>query len=166
MKRTIVFQPDHCLTCLSCVLACQMKALGADDPRGLVSGQRPSGRISMSLIGEMPRASVCRHCLQAPCAEACISGSIVRDEETSVVHHHPETCVGCGTCQLVCPFNAITRNKQEDCMEKCNLCPEDDMPPCIIACGTGALALGGHDHEAQGKKRKFAEELRGGCNHG
>jgi Fe-S-cluster-containing hydrogenase component 2 len=51
-------------------------------------------------------------------------------------------------------------------MEKCNLCPEDDMPPCVIACGTGALALGRSDHDAQGKKRKFAEELRGERNHG
>jgi anaerobic carbon-monoxide dehydrogenase iron sulfur subunit len=152
--------------CLSCVLACQMKALGADDPRGLVSGQRPPRRISMTLIEGTPRASVCRHCVQAPCGEACVSGSIVRDEETSVVRHHPETCVGCGTCQLVCPFNAITRNEQEDCMEKCNLCPEDDVPPCVIACGTGALALSRSDHEAQGKKRKFAEELRGERNHG
>jgi carbon-monoxide dehydrogenase iron sulfur subunit len=151
--------------CLSCVLACQMKALGADDPRDLAFGQHPSRRISIALIEGTPRASVCRHCVQAPCAEACVSGSIVRDEETSAVRHHPETCVGCGTCQLVCPFNAITRNDREDRMEKCNLCPEDATPPCVIACGTGALALDPGDHDSPAKKRRFAEKLRGGLSH-
>jgi len=143
-----------------------MKALGVEDPRDLAFGQHPPRRITMALIEGTPRASVCRHCVQAPCAEACVSGSIVRDEETSMVRHHPETCVGCGTCQLVCPFNAITRDETGDCMTKCNLCPEDDTPPCVIACGTGALALGRNDHNAQEKKRRFAEELRGEHNRG
>jgi len=74
--------------CLSCVLACQMKALGTDDPRDLAFGQKPTRRISMTLIEGTPRASVCRHCVQAPCVEACISGSMVRDEEASAVRHH------------------------------------------------------------------------------
>ena len=155
MKRTIVFRPERCLMCLSCVLACQMKALGIDDPRDLASGQKPPRRLSMTLVEGTPWASVCRHCVQAPCVEACISGSMVRDEEASAVRHHPETCVGCGTCQLVCPFNAISRSAEKDSMAKCNLCPEDDMPPCVSACRTGALVLGSRDHDAQGKKRNL-----------
>ncbi|MHB9097217.1 MAG: 4Fe-4S dicluster domain-containing protein [Syntrophales bacterium] len=166
MKQTIVFRPERCLLCLSCVLACQMKAPGAHDPRDLASGQQPPRRISMDLVEGTPRASVCRHCVQAPCVEACISGSMVRDEESSTVRHRPETCVGCGTCQLVCPFNAVTRNDREDRMEKCNLCPEEETPPCVSACQTGALTLGSSDRGAQEKKRRFAEELRGGVNHG
>lgn len=147
--------------CLSCVLACQMKALGVDDPRDLASGLRPPRRISMTLIERTPWASLCRHCVQAPCAEACISGSIVRDEETSAILHNPETCVGCGTCQLVCPFNAISRNEKEDCMAKCNLCLEDSTPPCVGACRTGAIALSRGDRDAQEKKVKFAMEMMG-----
>lgn len=166
MKRTIVFRPERCLLCLSCVLACQVKALGARDPRGLASGQQPPRRITIALIEGTPRASVCRHCVQAPCVEACISGSIVRDEETAAVRHRPETCVGCGTCQLVCPFNAVTRNDREDRMEKCNLCPDEETPPCVRACQTGALALGRSDRGAQEKKRNFAKGLRGEMNHG
>ena len=130
------------------------------------AGGRPAKRITIALSEGTPRASICRHCLQAPCAEACISGSIVRDEETLAVRHHPETCVGCGTCQLVCPFNAVTRDEKEGRMEKCNLCPDEETPPCVRACGTGALTLGGSDRGAEKKKRRYAEEFRGGINHG
>ncbi len=152
--------------CLSCVLACQMKALGAGDPRALIRGKRPPQRISLTLVEGTPRVALCRHCRQAPCAEACISGSIVRDEETSAVRHRPETCVGCGTCQLVCPFDAITRDGEEDRMAKCDLCPGEETPPCVRACGTGALTVGTNSQQAQGRRRRFVEELRGGLNHG
>lgn len=166
MKRTIVFRPERCLMCLCCVLACQIKALGLSDPRDLVSGQKPPRRLSLTLVEGTPWTSLCRHCVQAPCAEACISGSMVRDEEASAVLHHPETCVGCGTCQLVCPFNAISRSGENNGMAKCNLCPEESSPPCVGACRTGALVLGSRDHDAQAKKRKFAEEMTGDCKHG
>jgi carbon-monoxide dehydrogenase iron sulfur subunit len=161
MKRTIVFRPERCLMCLSCVLACQLKALGLDDPREPTSGQKPPRRLSLTLVEGMPWAERCRQCVQAPCVEACISGSIVRDEETSAVLHHSETCVGCGTCRLVCPFNAISRNEKDNCMAKCNLCPEESTPPCVGACRTGATALSRGDRDAQEKKVKFAREITG-----
>ena len=165
MKRILLFRPERCLMCLSCVLACQLGALGVDDPRDIAAGSKPPRRLSMILAGGTPWPERCRHCTQAPCAEACISGSIVRDEATGAVRHRPETCVGCGSCQLVCPFNAITRDETGDCMTKCNLCPEDATPRCVAACGTHALTLGS-GHDADAKKREFAREMIGGQGNG
>jgi anaerobic carbon-monoxide dehydrogenase iron sulfur subunit len=160
MRRVLLFRPERCLMCLSCVLACQLEALGVDDPRDLARGSKPPRRLSMSLVGGTPWPERCRHCTQAPCAEACISGSIVRDEAAAAVRHRPETCVGCGSCQLVCPFNAITRDETDECMTKCNLCPEDAVPRCVSACRTGALVLAS-GHDADAKKRNFAREMIG-----
>jgi anaerobic carbon-monoxide dehydrogenase iron sulfur subunit len=160
MKRTLVFRPERCLMCLSCVLACELEALGVDDPRDITAGSKPPRRLSMTLVGGTPWPERCRHCIQAPCAEACISGSIVRDEAGSAVRHRPETCVGCGTCQLVCPFNAIARDETGDCMTKCNLCSEDATPRCVAACRTGALIVS-DGYYADEKKRIFAKEMIG-----
>lgn len=161
MKRNLTFRPERCLMCLSCVLACQLKAVGVEDPRDLISGQKPSRRLSMTLVDGTPWAVSCRHCTQAPCVEACINGSLVRDEQTAAVLHHADTCVGCGSCQLVCPFNAPSRDEKNECMVKCNLCLEDQSPQCVLACRTGALALSGGDLYAQEKKRDFAREMTG-----
>jgi carbon-monoxide dehydrogenase iron sulfur subunit len=163
MKRVLLFHPERCLMCLSCVLACQLNGLRVEDPRNLDlnSGQKPPRRLSMILAEGTPWPERCRHCTQAPCAEACISGSIVRDEDSSAVRHQPETCVGCGTCQLVCPFNAIALDETGDCMAKCNLCPEDVTPRCVCACQAGALTLSAGDRQAQEKKRNYAKEMTG-----
>jgi carbon-monoxide dehydrogenase iron sulfur subunit len=163
MKKILVFRPERCLMCLSCVLACELKAIGVRDPRelDLKSGVKPPRRLSMVLAEGTPWPERCRHCAQAPCAEACISGSIVRDEESSTVRHRPETCVGCGTCRLVCPFHAIMLDETGDCMVKCNLCPEDATPRCVNACLTGALTLSCADGHAHQKRRNFAQAMIG-----
>jgi len=168
MTKTLVFRPERCLMCLSCVLACELKAVGMEAPRDLDpnSTRKAPRRLSMALAGGTPWPQRCRHCAQAPCEEACISGSIVRDEASSTVRHSPETCVGCGTCRLVCPFNAIFRDESGDCMTKCNLCPDDVVPRCVCACQTGALTLSSGDRQAQEKKRSYAREMIGGRGNG
>jgi len=168
MKKVFVFRPERCLMCFSCVLACELKWLGVEDPRDLdlKSGVKPPRRLSLVLAHGTPWPERCRHCAQAPCAEACISGSIVRDEDSSMVHHRPETCVGCGTCRLVCPFNAIAPDETGDCMAKCNLCPEDAVPRCVKACGTGALTLSDTDRHAREQRRSYAKAMMGEKEHG
>lgn len=166
MKRTILFRPERCLLCQGCVLACQLNALDLADPREFTRGGNPPRRLSLALVDQRPRASLCRHCAQPPCAEACISGSIVRDNESGRLVHHPETCVGCGSCELVCPAGAISRSEGSDGVTKCNLCPDETVPPCVGACATGALVVGREDLGAERKRRRLAMAMAGGCGHG
>ena len=51
MNRVLIFRPERCLMCYSCVLACQLKAIGVEDPRDpdLKSGAKPPRRLSMVL---------------------------------------------------------------------------------------------------------------------
>ena len=81
---------------------------------------------------------VCRHCDDAPCMHACISGAIHRDED-GVVRTDADKCIGCWTCVMVCPYGVIGRHLQEHKAYRCDRCPDREIPACVSACPTGAL---------------------------
>jgi carbon-monoxide dehydrogenase iron sulfur subunit len=159
MRHKIFFRPDRCMFCLSCVLACKMNSLGIPDVTKTSGKQRPIGRISMTFSRGTPWPWKCQHCASAPCVEACVSGSLVQQDGQDGVAHHPETCVGCGSCLLVCPFSALIYHGEEKRMMKCNLCPDEKIPPCVTACQSKALICKPSDVFASEKKREFAREM-------
>ena len=148
------------MLCFSCVLACQLNSLGVSDVRKTPRERRPIQRVSVDVSHGTPWALKCQHCVSAPCVEACITGSLVQREGQGGVVHHPETCVGCGSCFLVCPFSALTYDDKEERMNKCNLCSEEEVPACVRACQSKALVCKPPDVFASEKKKAFAKELR------
>lgn len=102
----------------------------------------------------------CQQCTSAPCVEACVSGSLRHEEGKPGVIHDRETCVGCGSCLLACPFNAVIPDEKEDVVAKCNLCPEEDIPPCVKACQSGALVYREPMLFAQDKRKTFLRAQR------
>ena len=122
----IFFRPERCVGCLSCLLACQMEALGASEIEGVPVGVKPDERMRVTYHQGTPWLWKCQQCASAPCAEACISGSL--RQEPGGVSHDPERCVGCGSCSLVCPFGMIRPLEGQDRMTKCNLCREEAVP--------------------------------------
>jgi carbon-monoxide dehydrogenase iron sulfur subunit len=154
----IFFRPERCVGCLSCLLACQMEALGASEIEGVPVGVKPDERMMVTYHQGTPWLWKCQQCASAPCAEACISGSL--RQEPGGVSHDPERCVGCGSCSLVCPFGMIRPLEGQDRMTKCNLCREEAVPPCVRACMTKALVLEDSARLAQIKRKAFALESR------
>lgn len=160
MTRKIFFRPERCLMCLSCVLSCQLNSLGAGDPRRLPPG-KPLKRISHVFSRGTPWAWKCQHCSQAPCVEACVSGSIRRREDGKGIEHHPETCVGCGSCLLACPFSVPTLEGEGGRMSKCNLCPEEQIPACVKSCQSRALVFQEVSKFSRDKKKRYVIHSRG-----
>jgi len=159
MTRKIFFRPERCLMCFSCVLACQLNSLGTGDARCLPPG-KPLKRISPVFSPGTPWMWKCQQCSQPPCAEACISGSIRRKEDGKGVVHRPETCVGCGSCLLACPFSIPTFDQEGGRMSKCNLCPEEPIPPCVKACQSQALIFQEVSRFSREKKRRYLLQSR------
>ena len=54
-------------------------------------------------------SDVCKHCVAAPCQQACPTGAIIHNEFANV-YIQPDICNGCAYCIAACPFGVITRS--------------------------------------------------------
>jgi formate dehydrogenase iron-sulfur subunit len=92
------------------------------------------------------QSDVCKHCANAPCLEACPTGSIIRTE-FDTVYVQQDICNGCGYCVVACPFGVIARDEYGDRKaHKCTLCydrlKEGFEPACAKVCPTDSIQFG------------------------
>ncbi len=163
MKRKIFFHPERCMLCQSCVLACEMDSLEVLNPREIPLDKAPHRRLRLTFSRGTPWVWRCQHCTSAPCVEACVTGSLVNEEERGVIHH-PETCIGCGSCILVCPYEGLRYDEKEGRVAKCNLCLDKEIPPCVAACPTRALVFEDLYSFVQTIRKRMAVQI--GASHG
>ncbi|HEX9133617.1 MAG TPA: 4Fe-4S dicluster domain-containing protein [Ktedonobacteraceae bacterium] len=165
-----------CIGCKACEIACkQWNQLPASEPVWTGSSYDNTGQLSASTwrhvlfiehIGrpEIPaitpgtalpffntdrwlmQSDVCKHCANAPCQEACPTGSIIRTE-FDTVYVQQEICNGCGYCVVACPFGVIMRDEYGDrTAHKCTLCydrlKDGFEPACAKACPTDSIQFG------------------------
>lgn len=141
MKRIYVNE-EYCIGCRLCEIHCLVqhsqskkiiKAFTEEIPRAMP-------RLLIEEEGPLSFAMPCRHCSEAPCVEACITGAMHREEETGAILCHEDRCVGCWTCLMVCPFGVIQRNVLGGkAVSKCDLCYGEQMPACVAHCPNEAL---------------------------
>jgi formate dehydrogenase iron-sulfur subunit len=124
--------------------------------------------LSLEVVPEGPSSSrwlmmsdVCKHCVTAPCQQACPTGAIVYNEFANV-YIQPDICNGCAYCVVGCPFGVITRSPIDGHAHKCTLCydrQKDGLTPaCAKACPTQSIQFGPLD-ELRTRARKRVEEL-------
>jgi len=135
--RKVVVNLRKCLGCKSCEFACALSHSGHESLAGALA-TRPVRRIRLRRHGEAFAPVTCRHCLDAPCVFACISGARQRTDDG--IRTDDSRCVACGTCYMACPSGAIERNPAPRSFASCDRCG-DGEPRCVQACPTGALRL-------------------------
>lgn len=140
--------------CRSCEIGCAVqhskeKALFS----AVLQSPPPMKRLFVESTDEMRMPIICRHCEDAPCLRACISGCLYRDEK-GFVRRKKERCIGCWTCMMMCPFGVITRDKEKHIAVKCDRCHKLDVPACVNACPTGALVLADIDAVPKEKRNR------------
>ena len=81
---------------------------------GLLRAETHEGRWLMM-------SDVCKHCVAAPCQQACPTGAIIHNEFANV-YIQPDICNGCAYCVAACPFGVITRSTFSGHAHKCTLC--------------------------------------------
>ena len=141
MKRIYVNE-EYCIGCRLCEIHCLVqhsqsrkiiKAFKEEAPRAMA-------RLMVEEEGPLSFAMQCRHCEEAACLDACMTGAMHRDKETGTVLCDEEKCVGCWMCIMVCPFGAIQRSVVgRKAASKCDLCFGNEMPVCVAHCPNEAL---------------------------
>jgi len=103
----------------------------------------------------------CKHCLAAPCHQACPTGAIIQNEFENV-YIQADICNGCSCCIAACPFGVITRSEMGGHSHKCTLCYDRQRdglePACAKACPTQSIHFG-PVAELREQARQRVEEL-------
>ena len=162
-----------CIGCKACEVACKtwnalpaecdsMSGLSYDNTRSL-SATTWRHVLFVEHIGDEPRTAdgdpamphfqnrwlmlsdVCKHCVNAPCVEACPTGALFRTEFDTVVVQS-DICNGCGYCVPACPFGVVDLSDNDGKAHKCTLCYDrlksSMEPACSKACPTDSIRFG------------------------
>ncbi|MDR1014591.1 MAG: 4Fe-4S dicluster domain-containing protein [Coriobacteriales bacterium] len=187
-KRTLVIDLDRCSGCDSCVVACKFEnnvALGNFWTTVVPVG--PAGTHPDIEMYWLPMQ--CQQCENSPCVAACSTGAAYRDPDNNVVLIDKETCIGCKSCLVACPYSddegAVRPsvrwfNAEENVVEKCTLCnhltaasdgientkdttdPAHAVPPCVHNCSCKARHYGDLDDPASDASLLIAQAERDG----
>lgn len=102
-RKVIVVDPDKCVGCHSCEMACSLKNF-----------QKCSPLLSRIRIQEFREVNtyipiVCQACENAACIKVCPMGARIRLESGAVITNE-SACIGCRACIYACPFAAPVVN--------------------------------------------------------
>jgi formate dehydrogenase iron-sulfur subunit len=137
-------------------------------PTAAEGGNAPR-RISLEVVSSEPStgrwlmmSDVCKHCVVAPCQQACPTGAIIHNEFENV-YIQQDICNGCSYCIAACPFGVITRASFDGHSHKCTLCYDRQkdglVPACAKACPTESIQFGPVE-ELRQRAHKRVEDLR------
>ncbi|WP_114191716.1 electron transport protein HydN [Edaphovirga cremea] len=152
MNRFIIADPNKCIGCRTCEIACVMAHSSDQDISALTSANF-APRLHVIKGVNVSTAVLCRQCEDAPCANVCPNGAISRQDDMVLVMQ--ERCIGCKTCVVACPYGAMevvtrpvirqngavmTSTTEKAEAHKCDLCSgRENGPACMETCPTNAL---------------------------
>jgi len=164
MNKFIMADPNRCIGCRTCELACAIAH--GNGSATAISTSSFRAYITMVKEGDITVPVMCKQCEDAPCANACPTGALVN--ANGLVEVHETRCIGCKSCVLACPFGVIdiTMKDTKAQINKCDLCGDQDAgPACIKTCPTNALTLFDQNKLAALKKEKLLRSAIGANSH-
>jgi len=177
--KAMLFDAEKCIACRACEIAClEWNNLPGDDTEFSPTYTNPqyvTSRTWTTVVfrelgggnGKPPywvfTKIQCFHCLHPTCVEVCPTKALHIDPDTGAVVWDGSKCIGCGYCEVACPFGIIKLNKEVKTIDKCTFCIDrikNDIPPaCVQACPTGALIFGNYS-EIKSKAEKLKKDGR------
>ena len=106
MKRYgMIVDLNRCVGCQTCTIACKH---ANDTPPG-VQWRRVLD-VEQGTFPDVSRLFLvtgCQHCAEPPCVPVCPTGA-TRQREDGLVTMNYDTCIGCASCAVACPYQART----------------------------------------------------------
>lgn len=141
MKRIFV-DLERCMGCKTCELICAIKHSNSKDLFTAINERpKPISRVKVIEFKNSALPLQCRQCPEPYCYFACIAGGI-RMENGNIIFDN-DKCIHCYSCVMACPYGVI-KIGEENVLHavKCDLCPDEEIPPCVVSCPTKALFYG------------------------
>lgn len=155
MNRFVIAEPDKCIGCRTCEVACVL-AHPVGVQKGLeLSPENFTPRLKLIRSRTLTAPVQCRQCENAPCVNVCPTNALVYDRNT--VQLKVERCIGCQSCVIACPFGAMEMvnlpveqkhlgplnvKSTVSIAHKCDMCIDVETgPACLAVCPTKAFHL-------------------------
>ena len=134
---------DKCTGCKACVVACHtLNGLDEDEAWrdvGLIEGGDDTPGFQQTVT------TACHHCLDPECLNGCPVAAYEKEEDTGIVRHLDDQCIGCEYCVLKCPYDVPKYSHDRGIVRKCDMChqrlADGEAPACVQACPTEAISI-------------------------
>ncbi len=152
MAKVLMLDPEKCISCRTCELACSFKHDKEFRPSAarvnVVQFEREG--ISVPLM--------CLQCDTAACEMVCPTGALKRNDVTGALELDDEKCIRCKMCIQACPFGNIAYDSAKNRILRCDLCGGD--PQCAKFCPGGAITYVEASTGTLTKKRAYAAKFK------
>nr|MBC8237436.1 dimethyl sulfoxide reductase anchor subunit [Candidatus Sulfurimonas ponti] len=137
------FDATACVGCHCCEVACNEQNNNPADIKWRRVGKMEGG--SFPAFSQLFNSMSCNHCIDPACLIGCPTNSYIKIEETGIVIHEDETCIGCHYCTWNCPYEVPVFHEERKIVTKCHMCHEKldvgETPSCVQACPSGAIMI-------------------------
>jgi Fe-S-cluster-containing dehydrogenase component/DMSO reductase anchor subunit len=162
-RYAMAIDTNACIGCYACTVACKVENASPADVWLAPVLEREVGTFPDTSRLYLP--TLCHHCDDAPCMQACPTRAISRRDDGIVVVAQ-DVCCGSRACVLACPYGALhyvegggepqnpferlgASRHQAGTVHKCTFCADrvDQglAPACVETCPTDARIFGDLD---------------------
>ena len=137
------FDATACVGCHCCEAACNELQNNPADVKWRRVGEMEGGEFPNVL--QFFNSMSCNHCIDPECLRGCPTNSYVKFEDSGIVWHDDDSCIGCQYCTWNCPYEVPVMNYDRGIVTKCDMCHDKlavgETPACVQACPAGAIEI-------------------------
>jgi len=137
------FDATACVGCHCCEAACNELQNNPPEVKWRRVGEMEGGEFPNVL--QFFNSMSCNHCIDPECLRGCPTNSYVKFEDSGIVWHDDDSCIGCQYCTWNCPYEVPVMNYDRGIVTKCDMCHDKlavgETPACVQACPAGAIEI-------------------------